>query len=185
MFTRKRIPSFQPSGDWAKDGPQLVKWITDFFGSLEQKNALTIAQNQIYVDQGLQFPATQVSSSDVNNLDDYEEGTWTPADASGASLTLTASGTYTKCGRFVFARFAVTYPTTADTSATSISGLPFSVVGASVGAVFSQDTVGAQCCKALSGTTTISLFAAKGVAITNANMSAKIAQGNLIYEAST
>ena len=25
------------------------------------------------------FPATQNASSDVNTLDDYEEGTWTPA----------------------------------------------------------------------------------------------------------
>ena len=134
----------------------------------------------------ISFPATQVSSSDVNTLDDYEEGSWTPADGSGAGLTLTGvQGTYTKIGRLVYARFSVTYPTTADTSAAKISGLPFSVVGATTGTVFSQDSVGATCCKALSTTTTIGLFAPKGVAVTNANMSTSIAQGDLIYEAAT
>ena len=29
------------------------------------------------------FPATQVAAADPNTLDDYEEGTWAPGDASG------------------------------------------------------------------------------------------------------
>jgi hypothetical protein len=74
---------------------------------------------------GLTFPATQSASSDANTLDDYEEGTWTPTDASGASLSLTAAGNYTKIGRLVTVRFSITYPTTSSTSSAIIGGLPF------------------------------------------------------------
>lgn len=74
---------------------------------------------------GIQFPTTQVASANVNNLDDYEEGTWTPAEA---TITLsTANGTYTKIGNKVTARCNVTFPATADATAVTISGLPFSV----------------------------------------------------------
>ncbi len=38
---------------------------------------------------GITFPATQSASSDANTLDDYEEGTWTPSDGSGAGLSIT------------------------------------------------------------------------------------------------
>ena len=52
---------------------------------------------------GIAFPATQVAVTDVNTLDDYEEGTWTPTQ--GAALTLVGSfsstGVYTKIGRLV------------------------------------------------------------------------------------
>jgi len=63
----------------------------------------------------IQFPAVQNPSAGANTLDDYEEGTWTPTDASGAGLGFTsASGTYEKIGRQVTARYEVTYPVTAD-----------------------------------------------------------------------
>lgn len=75
---------------------------------------------------GITFPATQSASSDPNTLDDYEEGTWTPTDASGAGLSFTVnSATYTKIGRVVYATCYVTYPTTANTSQASVGNLPF------------------------------------------------------------
>jgi len=55
----------------------------------------------------IQFPATAVASADANNLDDYEEGTWTPefADASSAgnigTIGYTTSAKYTKVGNIV------------------------------------------------------------------------------------
>lgn len=54
---------------------------------------------------GVSFPATQSASTDPNTLDDYEEGTWTPvvSPGSGVITTYTASGSYTKIGRFVHA----------------------------------------------------------------------------------
>jgi hypothetical protein len=55
---------------------------------------------------GLAFPATQIPITDANTLDDYEEGTWTPAlsyatvGTSSWAVT-TAVGWYTKIGRLV------------------------------------------------------------------------------------
>jgi hypothetical protein len=76
---------------------------------------------------GIQFPATQIPSADANTLDDYEEGSWTPVDGSGASLSFTSvSGTYIKIGRTVTCLFDLTYPSTANSSQAVIGGLPFS-----------------------------------------------------------
>jgi hypothetical protein len=74
--------------------------------------------------QGVDFSATPgTGTSEL--LSDYEEGTWTPTDASGAGLSLTVTqATYTKVGRQVTAQLYVTYPTTADVSGAAIS-LPF------------------------------------------------------------
>ena len=75
---------------------------------------------------GISFPASQSASSDANTLDDYEEGTWTPTDGSGASLSFTnVYATYTKIGRFAFFEFQVTYPSTESGADTRINGFPF------------------------------------------------------------
>jgi len=74
------------------------------------------------VSQGITFPATQSASSDANTLDDYEEGTWTPA---GGSLTNNTTATYTKIGRFVYVNFDVTFPGGGAATQAQISGLPF------------------------------------------------------------
>ena len=55
---------------------------------------------------GITFPATQSASSDVNTLDDYEEGTWTPTlSSTGTPPTVTTYserlGYYTKVGNLV------------------------------------------------------------------------------------
>jgi hypothetical protein len=77
--------------------------------------------------QGVDFSATPgTGTSEL--FDDYEEGTWTPTDASGAGLTLTvAAGAYTKIGRMVYWQAYIFYPATANASAASIGGLPFAL----------------------------------------------------------
>lgn len=61
-------------------------------------------------------------------LADYEEGTWTPTDNSGAGLTITVqSARYTKIGRMVYVIAYIVYPATANASAAALSGLPFTV----------------------------------------------------------
>jgi hypothetical protein len=77
---------------------------------------------------GITFPASQSDSSDANTLDDYEEGTWTPTLNSFGGTSLSASGTYTKVGRFVYCRMSVfsfdsNLTMTAGTS--TVTGLPF------------------------------------------------------------
>jgi hypothetical protein len=82
--------------------------------------------NGIISANGIAFPATQSASANVNTLDDYEEGTWTPTDASGAGLTfVAATGTYIKVGRQVTAWALVEYPSTANGSNASIGSFPF------------------------------------------------------------
>lgn len=85
-------------------------------------------QEILKVDKGIKFPATQVASSDANTQDDYEEGTWTPADGSGAGLTITiGNAVYIKIGKFVFISCFITYPPQANGAAAKITGLPFTV----------------------------------------------------------
>ena len=75
---------------------------------------------------GLAFPASAVGVADANTLDDYEEGTWTPTDGSGAGLTFTVSACrYTKIGRMVSIQGKITYPTNADVRNALFIGFPF------------------------------------------------------------
>jgi hypothetical protein len=69
---------------------------------------------------GITFPATQSSSSDGNTLDDYEEGTWTPAVTSGFTTPGygTRSGLYTKIGNIV--NFFIFLEVSSGTRAASI-----------------------------------------------------------------
>lgn len=96
-----------------------------FSGSLSP-TILASTPESIIPAKGIQFPGTQSVSSDPNTLDDYEEGTWTPVDASAAALTFTANaGKYTKIGRQVTASCTLTYPSTATANTAFIGGLPF------------------------------------------------------------
>jgi len=79
---------------------------------------------------GLCFNADTAAA---NALDDYEEGTWTPTDVSGAGLSFsTAVGIYTKIGRMVYASTQIIYPSTANGSSALIGGLPFTLPSTNV-----------------------------------------------------
>ena len=61
----------------------------------------------------------------ANALDDYEEGTYTPADASGQSISFSnVHGLYTKVGNLVHVQGSVTFPSTGGQYGFSIT-LPF------------------------------------------------------------
>jgi hypothetical protein len=88
---------------------------------------------------GITFPATQSASSDVNTLDDYEEGTWT------ATLTNCVSGTvantnYVKVGTIVTARLTINSGT--YTLNSSIFTLPFPCVALQSGTFANGTTRG-------------------------------------------
>lgn len=54
------------------------------------------------------------------------KGTWTPADASGAGLSITVTDArYWKLGNLVIASAHIVYPVTANGSTNLVSGLPF------------------------------------------------------------
>lgn len=89
----------------------------------------------------VKFPATQIASTDQNTLDDYEEGTFTLTDASGAGLTLVdGAGTYTKIGNRVSFSAAFSYPATANGANAKLGGLPFNA--AAITPVISLDNSG-------------------------------------------
>ncbi len=79
------------------------------------------------------FPAVQVPSANVNTLDDYEEGTWTPvvtfATPGNVNIAYgTRIGTYTKIGNQVTISFNIstsTFTHTTSSGAMLITGLPF------------------------------------------------------------
>ena len=86
---------------------------------------------------GLAFPATAVAVANANTLDDYEEGTWTPAlyyqNATGVTRTYTAQdGGYTKIGNTVTVWGFISGATSNSGSYANdnigISGLPFATV---------------------------------------------------------
>lgn len=84
----------------------------------------------------IKFPSTQNISADVNTLDDYEEGTWTPAIGAGiAAPTYAAqSGTYTKIGNLVFYTCGISVNGgTLDAGHLQITGFPFIAANANSG----------------------------------------------------
>jgi hypothetical protein len=92
----------------------------------------SLAGNGVMTVNGLQFPATAVPSSDVNTLDDYEEGTFTPGLTFGGGntgITYSAvTGGYTKIGRVVHYRIYITLSAKGtSTGAAAVTGLPFTV----------------------------------------------------------
>jgi hypothetical protein len=85
---------------------------------------------------GITFPATQSASSDANTLDDYEEGTWTPAlGGTWTSNPTGLSGHYTKIGRFVTAYLDFNNGTKASSISGYFTGLPFTTAINGTGAV--------------------------------------------------
>jgi uncharacterized protein DUF2793 len=96
--------------------------------------ALNIAQASglVTLPKGqLAFPATQNPSANVNTLDDYEEGTWTPTLMFSLATTgityATQLGRYTKIGRLVIATGNILLTSKGSASgAAQIGNLPFS-----------------------------------------------------------
>jgi hypothetical protein len=83
---------------------------------------------------GITFPATQSASTDANTLDDYEEGTWTPAITFGGGSTgitySSQSGFYTKIGNTVTVQFRINLSSKgSSTGSVALGGLPFTSGG--------------------------------------------------------
>ena len=131
--------------------------------------------------KGIDFSATSgTGTSEL--LADYEEGTWTPTDGSGASLSLTANGAYTKIGRMVYWQAIVVYPVTANASVASIAGLPFAlnlvsnVAGRSGSTITATDEATLVQSLQLETSNSVRFYKAGFVQSTNAELS-----GNQIY----
>jgi hypothetical protein len=97
---------------------------------------------------GITFPATQSSSSNVNTLDDYEEGTFTPTCAlatPGTSATTSAAGFYTKVGNLVTVTGRLTFTKGTGSGDLTLGGLPFATTNTALyqsSGALSLDTFG-------------------------------------------
>lgn len=133
-----------------------------------------IAQSQ----QGIKLGGTVTA----NLLNDYEEGTWSPTQA-GVTLTV-GSASFTKIGRLVTITFDITWPTTSDTTAVALGGLPFTP-NANSGSGLSGFTTFGNIINAVAGTTGI-LFHNKGgvpsSALQNVDLSTRRVIMSLTYE---
>lgn len=97
--------------------------------------SVNIAANALPLGSGqIAFPATANPSTDVNTLDDYEEGTWTPTiggsgGQSGQVYSLQTGG-YIKIGKNVWISCSVAVSTLGTiTGNAQVKGLPFVVGG--------------------------------------------------------
>lgn len=139
---------------------------------------------RLQIVDGIGFPATQVSSSDANTLDDYEEGTWTPT---GNGITYsTADGAYTKIGRVVIARFTIVFPSTGSGSIARLSGLPFTSTSSGTNPTFggflSYSTHGSGILvQILDSTSVIQFDDLSSNAIQNSTLSTKSFRGVVVY----
>lgn len=136
--------------------------------------------------KGIDFSSTPgTGTSEL--LADYEEGTWTPVDGSGAGLTFTsASGYYTKVGRQVTVVFSLVYPATADASAARIGGLPFTAANTSNGfnnGCFNVNNSGqnVQPSVVANDTKIAALLVAAGISSTNAQLTGATLRGGATY----
>ena len=88
----------------------------------------------------IQFPATQVASANANNLDDYEEGTFTPAwsfSTSGSVSYNIQTGKYTKIGNVVYYQCETqTSSISSPSGNATITGLPFTSRSTNAGGAF-------------------------------------------------
>jgi hypothetical protein len=136
--------------------------------------------------KGIDFSATPgTGTSEL--LADYEEGTWTPADGSGAGLTFTdVEGAYTKVGRLITCFFTLTFPTTVDGSSARISGLPFTVPSGTSGlndGIFTVNTSGlvVQPFATNNATNFSALLTYTGSGATNVQLTAVTLRGSISY----
>jgi len=139
-----RISAFADAAPAAVDHPGRLVFSTTADGAASPTEAMRINNQQellvgtatrnanggiLQLKSGITFPATAVAASDANTLDDYEEGTWSVVDRSGAGLTLTTNGSiYIKIGKLVYCHADVTFPSTVSTATIALS-LPFVPTG--------------------------------------------------------
>ena len=134
--------TFDSSGNTTINGTATVGGATN----------LTITDGDLVIGtagHGIDFSATtDGSGTDTSELlDDYEEGTWTPAVTFGGASTGVTYGTqegrYTKIGRLVYATLHITLSNKGtSTGSFLIHGLPYNVGSRGTGCVGYYDTIG-------------------------------------------
>jgi hypothetical protein len=139
--------------------------------------------------KGIDFSAaTHAAGMTSELLNDYEEGTWTPTDGSGAGLSfsnVTNNCFYTRIGRMVVCVFGLSYPATASVSSAALLGLPFTSKSSAsnvAGGYTTYTDAGIQI-QLLVGNndTSVTLWKNTGGSVTNVELSGKWLRGVITY----
>ena len=155
-------------------------------GATNQSGSISLSEKlRIQTTGGISFNGDTAAA---NALDDYEEGTWTPTDASGASLSFSTidKNRYTKIGRFVMAHTRIDYPSTSNTSTATVS-LPVTpstdcIASVTGGVVVEQNYDSSVTLTAAVDGTNGARFRINGVgALQNQNLSGKSVRFTVIY----
>jgi hypothetical protein len=159
---------------WKKDG-----FSGTFIGNLTGNVSGNLTGN--VSGNSFAFPATQVSSSNANTLDDYEEGTWNPVvtASSGAITAYTSTGSYTKIGNLVSFHFSATITNKGTATGSLHVGLPFTCGSTSLG-VGRESTTGKMCQVIVASTYCAILDYANATIIANHTIT-----GSITYQATT
>lgn len=170
---------------------ELVFRTKDSGGALTTRWSVSPAGNLVSSGGGIDFGSAAASGRTVESglLNDFERGTATPTDASGAGLTLTQVGlNYVKIGSQVTAWVKVTYPTTSDTSTATIGNLPFAFGSSNIdrigGFVAYQNTGLDVSVLGTNGTGQVTFRNNSGTSYTNAQLSAKVIYFCVTYDVS-
>ena len=170
------------------DGAQIYPWNTSTNAAIDASKDLG-ASGARFKDLYLSGGAYLGGTGAANKLEDYEEGTWTPTDGSGASLTLGATNNrYTKVGRLVVASVRLTFPSTSSTATAQVA-LPFTVdsnaISSVSGGVCTEQNFDADITltAAINDNTRVLFRKRGGSGLTNANLSGKILRFTVTYHA--
>lgn len=142
MFSSKRFQVALPN-DWSSAKGTLIKSISDFFNLLNQPGALDLDSCNIRAATGIAFPVSWgAKSANVNTLDDYQEGSYTPVVTAGAGAlnSYTATGAYVKVGSLVLATVDITFSDNGTGSSYILASLPFEPTGFFCGAGMNAGT---------------------------------------------
>jgi hypothetical protein len=157
---------------------------TDAAQSFTGDQTLTTGNLVVSNGKGIDFSATPgTGTSEL--FSDYEEGTWTPIDSSGAGLTfVAATGSYTKVGNLVSASGFVQFPVTASVLGITIGGLPFTSANTAnrgVGALTYKQTAAAATLLLNNNATTMLVVTETGSVTTNVALSNAVLYFGVTY----
>jgi hypothetical protein len=152
-------------------------------GATVKVSVANLTAGRVISANGVTFPATASASSDPNTLDDYEEGTWTPAAVSYDGVMTVNGATYTKIGNLVKASASVTFDGTVDASTVNIIGLPFAATSGANGdgGAITFCTNGTLKYADLSSTTNLRFYDTLGALVTYTTLGAANLQFVLVY----
>jgi len=152
---------------------------------LDGTNGITSSNNLTFATgtNGIVFNNSGATTN--STLNDYETGTWTPTDTSGAGLTFASVpfAFYTKVGNMVFASCDITYPSTANGSSAQFS-MPFTPTNyANAYAGYTSYTTTAIYFESVTGQSNMTIQNSSFANLTNANLSGKRFIITIVYKA--